>query len=123
MTRLEKYNNILLPVDDIVYAQYRKQDKKTWTGHDYDEESGTFVWIKNGWYFNMVKISKKNVLDDFKKWYDETMTRIGKGEETGTWTWTYTSPENDNTPFDRSPHVTWSTLGTMVQHDGMEHPL
>ena len=122
MTRLEKYKDILLPVDDIAYVEYRKPDKKTWTGHDYDEETGTFVRIRNGWFFNLVKISQKNVLDDFKKWYDETMKRIGKGEETGIWQWAYPNTTDSETPFDASPHATWTTT-TMVQHDGMEHPL
>lgn len=85
MTRLEKYKDILLPVDDIAYVEYRKQDKKTWSGHDYDEETGTFVRIRNGWFFNLVKISQKNVLDDFKKWYDETMSRIGQKGHTDEW--------------------------------------
>ncbi len=123
MTRLEKYNDILIPVDDVAYVEYRKPDKKTWSGHDYDEETGTFVRIRNGYFFNMIKISKKNVLDDFKTWYDETMKRIGKGEEkTGVWQWAYPDTNDSEKPFDVSPLATWSGTST-VQHDGIEHPL
>lgn len=125
MTRLEKYKDILIPVDDVAYVEYRKPDKKTWSGHDYDEETGTFVRIRNGAFFNMIKISKKNVLEDFKTWYDETMKRIGKGDEIGNWHFTYgpnVYPGDEEKPFDVSPLATWSST-TTVQHDGMEHPL
>ena len=114
MTRLEKYKNILIPVDDVAYAEYRKPEKGSW-----DEEGGTYVKVRNGGVFNPIKLSKKNVLDDFKKWYDETMARIGPGNGNSTGWFTFGSTGEE--PFDVSPRATWSTI--TVQHDGMEHPL
>lgn len=83
MTRLERYKNILIPVDDVAYAEYRKPDKGAW---DKGESSkGTFVRLRNGYVYDTIQISKSNVLDDFKKWYDETMARIGSKGESREW--------------------------------------
>jgi len=121
MTRLERYKDILIPVDDVSYVEYRKPKKNAWST-DGDDNAGTYVHVRDGYVYGSIKIGKKNLLDDFKKWYDETMKRIGKGEETGIWQWTYLNPTDSEKPFDVSPHTTWTST-TTVQHDGIEHPL
>ena len=124
MTRLEKYKDVLIPVDDVAYVEYRKPDKSSWD--ESESAKGTYVRIRSGYAYGTIKISDKNVLDDFKKWYDETMNRIGSntcsgGVPGGGW-WTCTTSENiGEEPFDISPHAVWSTA--TVQHDGVEHPL
>lgn len=120
MTRLEKYKNILIPVDDVAYVEYRKPKKNAWST-DEDDSAGTYVRVRDGYVYSSIRIGKKNLLDDFKKWYDEMMKRIGKGDEIGNWHFTYAYPEDEEKPFDVSPLATWPT--TTVQHDGMEHLL
>lgn len=76
MTRLERYKDILIPVDDVAYVEYRKPDKGAWD--EGESSKGTFVRLRNGYVYGTIRISKSNVLDDFKKWYDDTMVRIGQ---------------------------------------------
>lgn len=79
MTRLEEYKNVLIPVDEVAYVEYRKPDKDSWD--EGESSKGTYVRVRNEYGYGTIKISKSNVLDDFKKWYDETMARIcSKGE-------------------------------------------
>ena len=118
MTRLEKYKNILIPVDDVAYVEYRKPKKNAWST-DGDDSAGTYVRVRDGYVYSSIRIGKKNLLDDFKKWYDETMARIGGGNNSNGWV-TFGSIGEEE-PLDVSPYATWTT--TTVQHDGMEHPL
>lgn len=157
MTRLERYKDILIPVDDVAYVEYRKPDKNAW--NEDESSKGTFVRIRNGYVYGTIQISKSNVLDDFKKWYDDTMARIGQKSVVVEWEdypsylpqITQTTSEPDGGVDVLSPtrcHTTTMSNGetvmtifgghesaapsyvkrdgkslTMVQHDGIEHPL
>lgn len=158
MTRLEKYKNILIPVDDVSYVEYRKPKKNAWST-DEDDNAGTYVHVRDGYMYGSIRIGKKNLLDDFKKWYDDTMARIGQGVAVE---WgdsisypqqiAQTTSEPDGGVDVLLPthcHTTTTSNGetvvtifgghssaapsyvkrdgtsrlTMVQHDGIEHPL
>ena len=65
MTRLEKYRDALIPIDDISYVEYRNYP---------DAGGGTYVRVRQyDSFLGSIKIGEENLLDDFKAWYDGVM--------------------------------------------------
>ena len=145
MSQLERYKDFLIPVDDVLYVEYRKKNDYT---IDPSKTVGTFVYVNvDSCFQRAIKISKKNVLDDFKAWYDQVMSRAVLKRKTSQSVENMpsvgTEPENGgpNETVDLSPHhchvQTLSDGQTVVtilngpestarsctaQQDGSEHP-
>lgn len=65
MTRLEKYRDALIPIDDVSYVEYRNYP---------DAKGGTYVRVRQyDSFLSSIKIGEENLLDDFKTWYDSIM--------------------------------------------------
>ena len=70
MARLEHYKDFLIPVNEVVYAEYRKPNKNALA--EDEMEGGTYIWVKlDAGMCKAVKIGKKNLLDDFQKWHKQ----------------------------------------------------
>ena len=149
MSRLEQYREFLIPVDDVMYVEYRKPNKKGFG--DNEREGGTYVWINmGGGASRNIKIGKKNLLEDFQKWHKQFVVVdfshwvVSSNDNPSTVYWPnppavpvplhdkntpYCGPCFEYTTSDGKKHFlplgdeTTPSIPHVVEHDGMTHTL
>lgn len=68
MSKFERFLNVLLPVSDIIYAEYRPR-KTNIESSRLSYDVGTFVHVKNGNVFSeTIKVSDDDVLESLLDW-------------------------------------------------------
>ena len=120
MERLEKFKDWLIPIDSVVYVEYRKSNKAR-LGLEDDDSAGTYVKVATGenGILSSIKIGNRNLLDEFKAWFDKFEDVLKMGD-TGTWHFPMEdyAPKAVVVPLSDPPQYTGETIHCTETYKG-----